>query len=98
MKREDVLNILREHLPDLRAQFGVQSLALFGSLARGEATAASDVDILVELDRLITLFDLVALEQRLAHLLGVPKVDVVLRDCIYPELKDSILEDAIHVG
>lgn len=76
----------------------MKSLALFGSLARGGAAPARDVDILVELDRLITLFDLVALEQRLAELLGVPKVDVVLQDCIYPELKDSILEDAIHVG
>lgn len=53
-----------------------RSIAVFGSVARGEATPASDVDFLVEFDPSSSLLDLVHLEDALAELLGV-KVDVV---------------------
>ncbi len=49
--RDEALRLLREHMPALRERFGVTSLALFGSTARDEATAGSDVDVLVEFDR-----------------------------------------------
>ena len=48
--REQSLALLREHLPVLRERFGVCELTLFGSTARDEATADSDVDILVTFD------------------------------------------------
>jgi uncharacterized protein with HEPN domain len=51
MKRETVLQILVAHQNDLQIQFGVNSLALFGSVARGESTDDSDVDLLVEFTR-----------------------------------------------
>lgn len=47
MSRDDALTILRAHLPELKARFGVASIALFGSTARDQATSASDVDVLV---------------------------------------------------
>lgn len=50
MQREHVLRILDAEGPRLRAEFGVRSLALFGSAARGEATEGSDVDLLVEFE------------------------------------------------
>ncbi len=49
--RDEALRLLREHMPVLRERFGVTSLALFGSTARDEAYADSDVDVLVEFDR-----------------------------------------------
>ena len=49
--REESLVLLREHLPVLRERFGISEIALFGSTARDEATADSDVDILVTFDR-----------------------------------------------
>lgn len=98
MRRDQVLSVLRAHQGELRERFGVKSLALFGSAARDQADAASDVDLLVEFDRTITLFDLVAVRLWLEELLGVPKVDLVMRDSIYPQLRESILEGAIHVG
>jgi predicted nucleotidyltransferase len=52
-------------------QFGVKSLALFGSVARDEAGAASDVDLLVEFDRPTGYFGLVRLQLFLQQLLGV---------------------------
>ena len=50
MQRDDVLKILAKHGDELRQQFGVKSLALFGSVARGEAMETSDVDLLVEFE------------------------------------------------
>ncbi len=98
MKRDQVLHILRAHREELRRRYGVTSLALFGSVARNEAAAASDVDVLVEFEGRVSLFDVIGLQLDLQELLDVPKVDVVMRDAIYPAIKDDILSEAIDVG
>jgi predicted nucleotidyltransferase len=63
-----------------------------------EASEVSDVDLLVEFDRPVSLFDLPALELFARELLGVSKVDVVMRDSIYPAIKEDILKEAIRVN
>jgi uncharacterized protein len=98
MKRDEVIGILRAHGNQLRRTYGVKSLALFGSVARNEATDTSDIDVLVEFEGGVSLFDLIGLQLDLQDLLGVPKVDVVMRDAIYPAIKDDILSEAIDVG
>ena len=98
MKRDEIVRKLRSERDYLRERFGVESLALFGSAARDEAGPSSDVDILVEFGRPITLFDLVAVQQYLERSLGVPRVDLVPRDSVYPAFRESILEGAVHVG
>lgn len=98
MRRAEILSILSAYRGELQRQYGIKYLALFGSLSRDEATEASDVDLLVEFDRPITLFDLVAVQQHLETLLGVAKVDVVIRDCVYPALRDGILSEAVDVA
>jgi predicted nucleotidyltransferase len=50
MNRNQVLKIIADHRETLARDFGVKSLALFGSVVRDEANAASDVDLLVEFD------------------------------------------------
>jgi len=97
MPRADVLRNLREHRDELRERFGVHSLALFGSVARDDAGESSDVDLLVEFDRPVGLLHLIGTEQHLQAMLGVAKVDLVLRDDVIPELKDPILSEAIDV-
>jgi predicted nucleotidyltransferase len=97
VNRDEVLVTLAEHQEELRRQYGVKSLALFGSVARNEATDASDIDVLVEFEQTVTLFDLVALQLDLERSLGVSKVDVVMRDSIYPQIKENILSEAIDV-
>jgi len=72
-------------------------MALFGSAARGDAGPLSDIDILVDLPHSISLFRLVALQLRLQELLDAPKVDVVLRDSIFPPLRERILAEALDV-
>jgi predicted nucleotidyltransferase len=96
MQRDDVLKILAEHRDELRQQFGVKSLALFGSVARGEATETSDVDLLVEFERPVGLFHFFTVQHYLEDLLGVAPVDLVMPDALHEELKEEILREAIH--
>jgi predicted nucleotidyltransferase len=90
MDKSEVIAKLREHEPELKAA-GVTRLALFGSVARGEASVQSDVDLMAEFDsgREFSLLDRVRLENRLADLLGVP-VDLTPAN----SLKDGIRERA----
>jgi len=69
--------LLKRHQADLR-QRGAKSLAVFGSLARGEATPASDIDLLVEFDRPVGLFEFIRLKLYLEDLTG-RGVDLVTR-------------------
>ena len=52
-KAKEYARILREHLPELRERYGVESLGLFGSYVRGEENEGSDLDVLVEFSRSI---------------------------------------------
>ena len=69
MQQKDVVQTLDEHRQELIEQFGVQSLALFGSVVRNEAGDASDVDMLVEFRRPTGYFGLVALHESLSDIL-----------------------------
>ena len=75
----------------------MKSLWLFGSVARDEAGPNSDVDFLVDVDRRISLFDLVDAALFLERLLQVPRVDLVIRTNVIPELRDIIYGEAIDV-
>jgi len=97
MPRDEILAILRNSREELRREFGVEAMALFGSAARGDAGPESDIDVLVDVPEPISLFQLVALQLRLQELLNVSKVDVVLRDAIFPPLRTAILAEALRV-
>ena len=93
LTREQVLAKLSEHRENIRS-FGVRSLGLFGSVARGENTTASDLDFLVEFDR--KSFDAyMDLKAYLENLFGCP-VDLVLANTLKPRLREPILNEAIH--
>jgi predicted nucleotidyltransferase len=99
MHRDQALKMIAEHREELARDFGVKSLALFGSVVRNEAAAGSDVDLLVEFDdRPVGLFHLSRTQHYLERILSVPKVDLVLRDGIKPALKERILREAVHAG
>ena len=68
--RETVLRVLHDALPELSTRFGVRSLRLFGSFARGEARPESDVDLLVEFSGRVGLLTLASLRRALVELLG----------------------------
>ncbi len=93
---ETIRTLLRKELPRLQLEYAVRSLEIFGSFVRGEASANSDVDLLVEFDDAPTLFAFVRLENELSHLLGV-KVDLVMKSGLKPALGKRILSEAIAV-
>lgn len=98
MQREDAIRILQDHRDELAREFGVKSLALFGSVARGDANSSSDVDLLIEFDsRPVGLFHLARLHARLCELLDAEKIDLVLRGSVYPALQENILGEAVDV-
>jgi predicted nucleotidyltransferase len=96
MKREDILDRLREHESLLRSR-GVAHAALFGSRARGDDRPGSDTDILIELDPSahITVFDYAGLKWDIAALFEGP-VDVVSSEALKPRLRQRIPQDAVY--
>jgi predicted nucleotidyltransferase len=97
MKRENVLSLLRAHQEELRAEYGVKSLVLFGSVARDEAGPASDVDLLVEFNKPTGYFGLVRLQLRLEEILGCA-VDLGTPGALRPAMRHRIREETICVG
>jgi len=96
-KLEDIEIILRRHKEELRERFGVSSIAIFGSYARGEESELSDVDVLVEFERPIG-WEIVDLRDYLEELLGVP-VDVITKNAAMSRkgLWEHIREDLVYV-
>ncbi|HKP54899.1 MAG TPA: nucleotidyltransferase family protein [Chloroflexia bacterium] len=76
------------------AQHGAFNVRVFGSIARGDSSANSDVDFLVELEPGRSLLDHVALGQDLEELLGC-EVDVVEPDGLHWYIRDRVLNEAI---
>jgi hypothetical protein len=95
-EREAVLTKLAGHRAEL-TRLGVRSLALFGSTARGEARADSDVDLLIDFARPVGLFGFLEVKSYLEHLLGRP-VDLVTAGALRPEYRDTVLREAVHAG
>lgn len=96
MRRSELLNFLAEHREVLQQDFGVQSLDVFGSVARDEATKQSDVDLLVEFARPVGLFGMFRLQDYLEDQLGC-RVDLGTRDSLKPRFRQRVLAEAIHV-
>ena len=84
-KRNDILRIA--------AQYGARNLRVFGSVARGDDRAQSDVDLLVDMDPDRSLLDMVGLGQDLEELLD-RRVDVLTGASLHPALRDRILAES----
>jgi uncharacterized protein len=99
MQRDETLAILKAHMPELKARFGVQSLYLFGSTARDEASGDSDVDILVEFrpEACAGLFELYDLKVYLETVLDAD-VDVLTPDGLRWWMREQVLSEAVHAS
>ncbi|MDW8068067.1 MAG: nucleotidyltransferase family protein [Anaerolineae bacterium] len=92
----EIRRTLQEHFPELRARYGVRSLALFGSYVRGEQDAVSDLDVLVEYETPPDFFQFVELEDNLSQILGV-KVDLVMKSALRPHIGKRILAECVPI-
>jgi uncharacterized protein len=94
MQLEKTLDILRDRRQELQ-QFGVKSIALFGSVLREEIRPDGDIDILVEFDRPVGLFTFLRLRYRLENLMG-RRIDLVTPPALKRQLRERILEEAVY--
>lgn len=98
VSKQDALETLRRHQEALRAR-GIMHAALFGSVARGEANAASDLDIMIELDPDldIDMFAYAGLKLFIADLFnGAVDVDVVDEAALKSYVRQPVMADAIY--
>ena len=85
-KRDEILRIAARH--------GAKNIRVFGSVARGDADAASDVDVLVDMEPGRSLLDMGGLLMDLQDLLGC-SVDVVTERGLRPRIRDRVLKEAV---
>lgn len=96
MRRNEAIRKLESLAPDY-AQFDVKTLAVFGSVARDEATIVSDMDILVEFNGPSKWDNYIGLKLFLEEAMGVP-VDLVMKKVLKERLRPYIERDAIRVA
>jgi len=91
----DIEEVKRKILPILK-KYGVTKAGIFGSVARGEETKKSDIDILVEINTRMSLLDFVGLKLELEDALGIP-VDLGEYSAIKPIVKEQILSEEVAI-
>jgi hypothetical protein len=97
MRREEAITALRGYLPALQRDFGVGRIALFGSTARDEATADSDLDLLVDFEVGPTFDSFMGLKLFLEDHLG-KRVDLVTRAALKPRMRPIVEREAVDVA
>ena len=97
MDRTTILNLLKAHLPELRARYGVSRLGLFGSGARDELRADSDIDVLVQFEGQATFERFFGLRDHLEQILG-RKVDLVSEKGLKPRARSYVEKDLVRVA
>ena len=96
VNRQAILECLNAEAPGLRRKYGFRSLAVFGSMARGDDHEGSDVDILVRFEGKATFDNFMGLKLDLEDLLG-RRVDLLTPKCLRPEMEAEIEKEAIRV-
>ncbi|MDP2182171.1 MAG: nucleotidyltransferase family protein [Actinomycetota bacterium] len=93
---DDMIRAIRQNAGNIRNEFGVARLGVFGSRVRGDATADSDLDVLVEFER-PTFRNYMGLKHFLEQLLGVT-VDLVSAPALKPLLKEHVMREVKYVA
>ncbi len=91
---DELLGKQRQRIFELASQHGARNVRVFGSVARGQASVASDVDLLVDMEEGRSLLDLVGFWQDVEDLLGM-KVDVITDGGISPYMRAKIYAEAV---
>jgi predicted nucleotidyltransferase len=97
MRREEILRILSQHRSQLEQRHRVRFIALFGSVARDQASPESDIDLLVEFATRPGFDGYMRLRERLESLLG-RRVDLVMTGALKPSVRPEIEREAIRVA
>jgi hypothetical protein len=92
----EIRTILRQQGDIVAEKYGIAVVGVFGSYVRGEQDSQSDLDLLMEKLRPVSLLELVGAEIYLGGILGM-KVDLVPRLNVREELRESILREAVSL-
>ena len=95
-KIDQIIMTLRENKAVLEEKYKVKTLGVFGSYVRGEQKKSSDLDILVEFQQPVGIFEFMELEEFLETKMGV-KIDLVSKKALKPRIGKHILEEVINV-
>ena len=95
---EQIKQKLSHQLPQIKENYHIIQLGIFGSYVRGEATNHSDLDILVEFDpeAKFGLLTFCELENYLSELLAI-KVDLVMKDGLRPNIGGVVLQEVVYL-
>jgi predicted nucleotidyltransferase len=93
---DELNHTLQAHLDELRRDFAVSEIGIFGSFVRGEQREGSDVDMLVDFTRPVGFITFLKLENRLREILG-KEVDLVTRKALKPHIGRRILNEVRYV-
>jgi predicted nucleotidyltransferase len=91
-----IKKLIADNRTVLAERFGVRVVGIFGSCVRGEQKKGSDIDVLAEIERPISLLELVGAEIYLGKILG-RKVDMVPKEDIREELRETILKEVVSI-
>ncbi|MBU0511025.1 MAG: nucleotidyltransferase family protein [Chloroflexi bacterium] len=97
MDKDKIIRTISQEHKNLSGRYAVKQLYLFGSVARGESTATSDIDFLVEFNRAVGYFHLFALQDYLESLFDC-KVDLGTPDSLKPRIRERVIGECIHVA
>ncbi|MBN9671019.1 nucleotidyltransferase family protein [Roseibium aggregatum] len=96
MKPSEIFNAHRVEIRDIVSEHHAQNARVFGSALRGDDTADSDLDILVDTTQQTTLMDIGAIRHRLRILLGIP-VDVLTPGALPDSCRERVIKEALPV-
>jgi len=91
-----IREVIKQHRDILAERYGVAIVGIFGSYVRGEQEERSDIDLLADILRPISLLEMVGAELYLSEVLEI-KVDLVPKRSVREELRDSIFEEAVSL-
>jgi predicted nucleotidyltransferase len=93
---QEIRRMLSKHKAELNEKFRVKTIGVFGSYVRGEQKKNSDVDILVEFEKPVSLIEFMSLENYLTEIIGI-KVDLVSKKALKPHIGEHILQEVITI-
>jgi predicted nucleotidyltransferase len=92
----EIKEIVAQHKEELKQDYFIGEIGVFGSYSRGQQRKSSDIDILVEFEKPVGLFKFLKLETYLSNLLGT-KVDLVTKPALKPRIGERILQEVVYL-
>jgi len=95
-ERAEIVEQLRDMMADLRREYHVRKIGIFGSYSSDRQTEKSDLDLVVEFEQPIGMMAFVHLRNGISDRLGI-RVDLVTPDGLHPLIRDRIMHEVVYV-